>query len=48
MRLELARRTPEPTIIQARLPVHRVLSDFRQRENGVAAQDAAGIDRIPA
>lgn len=44
----LAAHRPLGSVMRARLQVYRALSAFRHRENGVAAEDTAGIDRIPA
>ena len=44
----LAAHRPLGSVMRARLQVYRALSDFRHRENGVAAEDTAGIERIPA
>lgn len=44
----LAAHRPLNSVMRERLQVHQALSAFRHRENGVAAEDTAGIDRIPA
>ena len=44
----LTAHRPLGSVMRARLQVYQALSDFRHRENGVAAEDTAGIDRIPA
>ncbi len=44
----LAAHRPLGSVMRARLQVYRALSDFRHRENGVAAEEPTTIDRIPA
>ena len=44
----LAAHRPLGGVMRARLQVYRALSDFRHRENGVAAANTASIDEIPA
>jgi len=44
----LAVHRPLGSVMRARLQVYTALSDFRHRKNSVAAEDTAGIDRIPA
>ncbi len=44
----LTAHRPLGGVMRARLQVYRALSDFRHRENGVRAENPAGIDRIPA
>ena len=44
----LAAHRPLGSVMRARLQVYTALSDFRHRKNSVAAEDTAGIDRIPA
>lgn len=44
----LALHRPLGSVMRARLQVYKALSDFRHRENGVAAEDTGDIDRIPA
>ena len=44
----LAAHRPLGSVMRARLQVYRALSDFRHRENGVQAQNAADIGDIPA
>lgn len=44
----LAAHRPLGSVMRARLQVYRALSDFRHRENGVAAVDTADIAAIPA
>ena len=44
----LAAHKPLGSVMRARLQVYAALSDFRHSENGVPAQDPAGIDKIPA
>ena len=44
----LAAHRPLGSVMRARLQVFRALSAFRHRENGVAEEDTARIDRIPA
>lgn len=39
---------PLGSVMRARLQVYKALSNFRHRENGVAAENTASIDRIPA
>lgn len=39
---------PLGSVMRARLQVYRALSAFRHHENGVAEEDAASIDQIPA
>ena len=43
----LAAHRPLGSVMRARLQVYRALSAFRHRENGVAEQDTAFIDKIP-
>ncbi len=35
-------------VMRARLQVYKALSDFRHRENGVAAANTASLEEIPA
>ncbi|WP_419826365.1 catalase family protein [Sphingomonas sp.] len=44
----LAEHRPLGSVMRARLQVYRVLSEFRHRENGIAAVDPARIDDVPA
>ena len=44
----LAVHRPLGGVMRARMQVYRALSDFRHRENGVAAANTASIDEIPA
>ncbi|MCJ2012269.1 catalase family protein [Methylobacterium sp. J-076] len=44
----LTEHKPLGSVMRARLQVYRALSDFRHRQNGVAAEDTADIGRIPA
>lgn len=44
----LATHRPLGSVMRARLQVYQALSAFRHRENGVAEEDTASIDRIPA
>ncbi|MEE7441874.1 catalase family protein [Methylobacterium oryzae] len=44
----LAAHRPLGSIMRARLQVYRALSDFRHRENGVAAENTATPESIPA
>jgi hypothetical protein len=44
----LAVHRPLGSVMRARLQVYRALSDFRHRENGVAAANTARIEDIPA
>jgi hypothetical protein len=44
----LASLRPLGSVMRARLQVYKALSDFRHRENGVAAQNTADISEIPA
>lgn len=44
----LTAHRPLGGVMRARLQVYRALSAFRHRENGVAEQDTASIDQIPA
>lgn len=44
----LATHRPLGSVMRARLQVYKALSDFRHRENGVAAQNTADITDIPA
>jgi hypothetical protein len=44
----LAAHRPLGSIMRARLQVYEALSAFRHRQNGVAEEDTARIDRIPA
>ena len=44
----LAAHRPLGGVMRARLRVYKALSDFRHRENGVAAADTARIEEIPA
>ena len=44
----LAAHRPLGSVMRARLQVYRALSDFRHRENGVAAQNTSSVDQIPA
>ena len=39
---------PLGSVMRARLQVYRALSDFRHRENGVAAAEPETVDQIPA
>lgn len=43
----LASHRPLGSVMRARLQVYQALSAFRHRENGVTAQDTAGIEQIP-
>ena len=43
----LAVHRPLGGVMRARLQVYKALSDFRHRENGVAAVDTASIEDIP-
>ena len=44
----LAAHRPLGSVMRARLQVYRALSDFRHRENRVAAAEPAAIDQIPS
>ncbi len=44
----LAAHRPLGGVMRARLQVYQALSDFRHRENGVAAVNTASIEEIPA
>ncbi len=44
----LAVHQPLGSVMRARLQVHRLLSEFRHRENGVTEHPPTGIDVIPA
>jgi hypothetical protein len=44
----LAAHRPLGSVMRARLQVYRTLSDFRHRENGVAAVDPVSIEEVPA
>ncbi len=44
----LAAHRPLGSVMRARLQVYQALSAFRHRENGVAEENTASIDRIPA
>ena len=44
----LAAHRPLGSVMRARLQVYRALSAFRHRENGVAEENTASVDRIPA
>ncbi|RYF06539.1 MAG: catalase, partial [Oxalobacteraceae bacterium] len=43
----LVEHRPLGGVMRARLQVYKALSDFRHRENGVAAANTANIDEIP-
>ncbi len=44
----LAAHRPLGGVMRARMQVYRALSAFRHSENGIAAQNTATIDQIPA
>ncbi|HUD32985.1 MAG TPA: catalase family protein [Variovorax sp.] len=44
----LAMHRPLGSVMRARLKVYAALSAFRHRRNGVAPEEPAGIDRLPA
>ena len=44
----LAAHRPLGSVMRARLQVYEALSNFRHAENGIAAENTASIDRIPA
>ncbi|WP_062206139.1 catalase family protein [Aureimonas sp. AU12] len=44
----LALHRPLGSVMRARLQVYEALSNFRHAENGIAAENTASIDRIPA
>lgn len=44
----LAEHRPLGSVMRARLQVYKALSDFRHKENGVASQNVAKVEDIPA
>ncbi len=44
----LAAHRPLGSVMRARLQVYKALSEFRHRENGISAQNATDISKIPA
>ena len=44
----LAAHRPLGSVMRARLKVYQALSELRHRKNGVPAESAASVDRIPA
>jgi hypothetical protein len=44
----LTAHRPLGSVMRARLQVYKALSDFRHRENGVAAQSTSDIAQIPS
>ena len=44
----LAAHRPLGSVMRARLQVYQALSDFRHRENGIAAQNTVRIEDVPA
>ena len=44
----LAAHKPLGSVMRARLQVYAALSNFRHRENGVAAQEPTAVEQIPA